>query len=501
MSRQIRRLGVVFVVLYAILFVKLNQVQVFDAAELTDRPENTRVLQRDFNKPRGDIISADGAVLATSDERRAALRYQRVYPDGELFAHVTGYYSFSLGATGVEREYNDALAGRTTALEFNQLSSFLTSESSEGDVLLTVRKDVQVAARDALAGQAGSVVALDPRDGSILAMYSNPSFDPNVLSDNDTSHANDAKGLYELVEGKPLLAHSFQERYFPGSTFKVVTATAGLSSGTVTPQEPAYPAVSGYKPPLTTKEIANFGGSTCGGTLFVVLAKSCNSAFAQMAVEQVGADDMIATAEAFGFNSKPPIDLPNPAESVFPEDFGAVVSRPDGKAPVNENAPALAQSGIGQNDVTATPLQMALVAAGIANEGEVMTPHVLGSVRARDGEVVESYEPSVWTVAADASVATTMHEAMVGVVTDGTAAVMQIPGVEVGAKTGTAQLGTEPATSHAWMIAFGGPPDGEPTVAVAVVVINVDGSSNATGGRVAGPVARAVLGSALGAGG
>lgn len=499
MSRQISRLGVVFVILYAVLFFKLNQVQVFDAAELTDRPENTRVLQRDFNRPRGDIISADGAVLATSEERRAALRYQRVYPDGELFAHVTGYYSFSLGATGVEREYNDALAGRTTALEFNQLSSFLTSESSEGDVLLTIRKDVQVAARDALAGQAGSVVALDPRDGSILAMYSNPSFDPNVLSDNDTSHANDAKGLYELVEGKPLLAHSFQERYFPGSTFKVVTATAGLADGSVTPEEPSYPSARAYKPPLTTKAISNFGGSTCGGTLFLILAQSCNSAFAQMAVEQVGAQDMTATAEAFGFNSEPPIDLPNPAESVFPEDFGAIVSRPEGRAPVNENAPALAQSAIGQNDVAATPLQMALVAAGIANDGDVMTPHVLGSVRARDGEIVQSYEPSVWTPAARASVATTMREAMVGVVTDGTAAVMQTPGFEVGAKTGTAQLGTEPATSHAWMIAFGGPPDGEPTVAVAVVVINVDGSSNATGGRVAGPVAKAVLDSALGA--
>lgn len=501
MNRQIRRLGVVFIVMYAVLFVKLNQVQVFQAAELTDRPENTRVLQRDFNEPRGDIISADGAVLATSKERRAALRFQRVYPDEGLFAHVTGYYSFSLGATGVEREYNDDLAGRTTALEFNQLGSFLTAESSEGDVLLTVRKEVQVSARDALAGQAGSVVALDPRDGSILAMYSNPTYDPNLLSDNDTERATAAKELYGLVDGNPLLAHTYQERYFPGSTYKVATATAGLVDGTVTRDKPVYPAVTEYKPPLTNRAISNFGGATCGGTLFVVLAKSCNSSFAQMAVEQIGADDMIATAEAFGFNSVPPLDLPNPAESVFPVDFGAVVSEPKGKAPVNENAPALAQSGIGQYDVAATPLQMALVTAGIANDGEVMTPHVLGSVRARDGKVVRSYAPSVWSTPASPEVAATMREAMIGVVTDGTATVMEIPGFDVGAKTGTAQLGTVPATSHAWMIAFGGPPGGEPTVAVAVTVINVDGSSNATGGRVAGPIARSVLASALGAGG
>ena len=302
-----------------------------------------------------------------------------------------------------------------------------------------------------------------------------------------------------LVEGKPLLAHTYRERYFPGSTFKVVTATAGLSSGTVTRDSPEYPSVTEYRPPLTTRAISNFGGNSCGGTLFVILARSCNSSFAQMAVEQVGADDMIDTAQAAGFNSVPPLDLPNPAESVFPDDFGKVVSNPAGKAPVNEDAPALAQSAIGQNDVAATPLQMALVAAGVANRGEIMTPHVLDAVRARDGEVVESYEAATWLRAAEPSVAATMREAMVGVVEDGTAQMMQIPGFEIGAKTGTAQLGTEPASSHAWMIAFGGPPGAEPTVAVAVVVTNVSGSSNATGGRVAGPVARDVLAAALGA--
>ncbi|MEZ5239079.1 MAG: penicillin-binding transpeptidase domain-containing protein [Microthrixaceae bacterium] len=342
----------------------------------------------------------------------------------------------------------------------NQLGSFLTAESSEGDVLLTVRKELQTVARDALGGQAGSVVALDPRDGSILAMYSNPSFDPNVLSDNDTERATAAKELYEAVDDKPLLAHTYRERYFPGSTFKVVTAMAGLADGTVTRDTPVYPVVTEYKPPLTTRAISNFGGSSCGGTLFVVLARSCNSSFAQMAVEQIGAEDMIATAEAVGFNSTPPLDLPNPADSTFPDDFGEVVSEPEGLAPVNEDAPALAQSAIGQNDVAATPLQMALVAAAVANGGDIMTPHVLSAVRARDGDVVTSYEPAVWLRAAEASVAATMREAMVGVVTDGTASVMQVPGFEVGAKTGTAQLGTERPTSHAWMIAFGGPPVG-----------------------------------------
>jgi peptidoglycan glycosyltransferase len=486
-------------VLYVALFVKLNQVQVFQAAELNDRPENTRALQRDFNEPRGAIVTDDGAILAVSEERRAALRYQRVYPEGDLFAHVTGYFSFSLGSTGVERTYNDDLAGRTPALELNQLSEFFSSESSEGDVVLTLRRDVQVAARDALGGRTGSVVVMDPRDGSVLAMYSNPTFDPNLISSNDTEQATAAKQLYELAPGKPLLAHSYRERYFPGSTFKVVTATAGLTTATVTPESPDYPVVTEYTPPLTSRPIRNFDGAECGGTLFTVLARSCNTSFAEMAAETVGADGMIAAAEAAGFNDAPPLDLPAPAESRYPTDFGKVVEEPEGSAPVVEDSPKLAQTGIGQNDVAATPLQMALVVAGVANDGEIMVPHVMKEVRARDGAVVERFETGGWRRSMDPSVAATLREAMVGVVTDGTASVMRTPGYEVGAKTGTAQLGTEPATSHGWMIAFAGPEGGEPTVAVAVVVNNLDGASSQTGGRVAGPVAKAVMDVALAA--
>lgn len=499
MNRQIRRLGAAMLVLYVALFVKLNQVQVFQAAELNDRPENTRALQRDFNEPRGAIVTDDGVILAVSEERRAALRYQRVYPEGDLFAHVTGYFSFSLGSTGVERTYNDDLAGRTPALELNQLSEFFSSESSEGDVVLTLRRDVQVAARDALGGRTGSVVVLDPRDGSVLAMYSNPTFDPNLISSNDTEEATAAKQLYELAPGKPLLAHSYRERYFPGSTFKVVTATAGLTTGTVTPESPDYPVVTEYTPPLTSRPIRNFDGAECGGTLFTVLARSCNTSFAEMAAETVGAEGMIAAAEAAGFNDAPPLDLPSPAESRYPTDFGKVVEEPEGSAPVVEDSPKLAQTGIGQNDVAATPLQMALVAAGVANDGEIMVPHVMNEVRARDGAVVERFEAGGWRRSMDPAVAATLREAMVGVVTDGTASVMQTPGYEVGAKTGTAQLGTDPATSHGWMIAFAGPEGGEPTVAVAVVVNNLDGASSQTGGRVAGPVAKAVMDVALGA--
>ncbi len=497
MSRQIRILGAVILVAYAALFVKLNQVQVFQAGAYNARPDNTRSLQRDFNQPRGAIVTADGEVAARSEERRDALRYQRVYPEKELLGQVTGYFSFTLGSTGVERTYNDQLSGRTPALELRQLKGLFSDVSSEGNVVLTVRKDVQQVARDQLEDRPGSVVALDPRTGAILALYSNPAIDPNLLSNNDTEQAAKAKRFLDAVPGKPLLVRSYQERYFPGSTFKVVTATGGLTSGTVTTAAPDYPVVTSYTPPLTTRAISNFGGAPCGGTLLVILARSCNSSFAQMAVEQLGPDPMIGAAESAGFNDVPPVDLPSAAESVYPTDFGSVVRRPEGQAPVYEDSPKLAQTAIGQNDVRSTPLQMALVAAGVANGGRIMTPHVMGEVQARDGEVVQRYEPTTWKESMSADVARTMRTAMVGVVQDGTAKVMAIPGVEVGAKTGTAQLGTQPPRSHGWMIAFGGPP-GEPSrVAVAVLVENLDGASEATGGSVAGPVARAVLEAAL----
>lgn len=499
MSRQIKVLGAVIMICYVAAFAKLNQLQVLNASEYNDRPENTRAQLRDFNRPRGDIVSADGVLLATSEERRAELRYQRVYPQAGLFAHITGYYSFRLGSTGVERTYNAELTGRTSSLQLRELSGFFSDPSSEGDVMLTVRSDVQTTARDALGDLEGSVVALDPRSGAILAMYSNPTYDPNLISTNDGQTASDVKTVLDASTEKPLLARSYQERFFPGSTFKVVTATAGLTSGEVTETEPVYPVVQSYTPPLTNRPIYNFDRSNCGGALFAILEQSCNSSFAQMAAEQLGADPMIEAAEAAGFNDTPPIDLTRPASSVYPTDFGDVVREPADKAPVYEDTPALAQTAIGQNDVAATPLQMALVAAGVANEGRIMVPHVMAEVQARDGDTVARFDERPWRDSMEPEVAEIMRRAMIGVVEQGTALGVRLPGYEVGAKTGTAQLGTTPPRSHAWMIAFAGPEGGEPTVAVAVMVQGVNGDDGQTGGRVAGPIAKAVLQSALGA--
>jgi penicillin-binding protein A len=483
MTRQIRALGVGLLLCFLVLFVQLNRLTVLEADALNDHPLNTRQILRDFNEPRGAVTTADGAVIAESEPSEGRFQYQRSYPLGDLFAHVTGYYSFTLGSSGVEKRYNDDLAGRTLDLQIQSFSDLFVDRERVGNLTLTLRRDLQEIAKEQLGQQEGSVVALDPRTGAILAMWSYPSYDPNQLADHDTTAAAAVQELLDSGTERPRRARTYQERYFPGSTFKVVTAAAGLASGQVTAGEPDYPTATEYVAPGTTRPLRNFGGSTCGGTLVEILRVSCNTAFAQMGVE-VGPEAMVATAQGFGFNEDVPIDLTDPAASVFPTDF-------------ERNLPALAQSAIGQNDVQATPLQMAMVAGAIANEGHVMVPHVLADIRDTDGNVVESYDPREWRRATDPGSAQILRTAMIDVAEQGTATGLQIDGMVVGGKTGTAQLGTDPPRSHAWIIGFAGPPDGPAEVAVAVLVEGQEGASEQTGGRVAAPIARAVMAAAL----
>lgn len=495
MNPQIRKLGGVLLACYLALFVQLNLVQVVKAPALNKRPDNTRVIERDVNRPRGDIVSADGQLLAHSVETPGRFRYQRVYPTGDLFAHVVGSYSFLFGADGVERQYGDELAGQTVSLRFGGFADPFQATPNVGDVHLTIDSKVQRAAASALRTQRGSVVAVDPRDGSILALWSNPTYDPTFSSSNDSGIARSFRQDLAENPDKPTLARAYRERFFPGSTFKVVTAAAGLESGTVTETDPAYPSARSYQPPLTTRSISNFGGSSCGGVLAEILAVSCNSAFAEMGAETIGPVAMIDTARRFGFGEKPPIDLPGAVSSVFPDDFGKRLRPGDdpGDADVYEDTPALAQAAIGQGNVSATPLQMALVAAAVANGGTIMRPHVLREIRDARGDVDSSYTPAVWRTAMSPTSAATLRAAMVGVVNGGTAQRLAIPGREVGGKTGTAQLGTNPPQSHAWIIGFAGAPGQTPSVAVAVIVEGQPGASEQTGGRVAAPIAKAVL--------
>jgi peptidoglycan glycosyltransferase len=510
-NRRIRHLGVAFIVLYTVLFVQLNRVQFVEAEDYKDHEGNIRPQLRAFGQERGDIVTADGVVAAFSVPVEAGeIDFRRDYPTDELYAHVVGFQSFNQGAFGLEREYNDQLAGARLDQQFESIKDLFVDRDTTGTVVMTLRDDVQRAAAAALGERKGSVVAVDPATGEVLALWTYPSFDPNRLSGLDGAAVNAA--YLELLNDPddPLLAKSFREVFFPGSTFKLVTAAAALDIAGVTMTNPVWPDTDRYEPVPAGSAIRNFGGSTCGGDLRLALQRSCNATFAEIGAEWLGPDALVRTAEKFGFNADPVIDLPDAAGSRFPTDYGAyiadfdayqpegAVELPNGDTPIHENSAILAQVAIGQNDVKATPLQMAMVAAAIANDGLMMKPHVVAEVRAADGSVYELVEPSNWRSSLSPFAAGQLQEAMVNVVENGTASAMRVDGLDVGGKTGTAQLGTSPASSHAWVVGFAGPPGQPAEIAVAVIVEAQPGASEQTGGAVAAPIARAVIEAAFG---
>ncbi len=497
MTRPIKHVVVVLLGCFTMLFVQLNRVQVYDAQALLDNPANTRTIQRDFERPRGRIITRDDVVVARSEPTPGRVfNAQRLYPEGNLYAHTAGYTSFTFGAEGVERAYNDALVGRTAAQELSGLTELLGGRNPIGDVRLTLRDDMQRVARAGLGERRGAVVALDPSNGEIYAMWSYPSFDPNRIAVNDGGPANEAWTELVNADGNPLRAKAYRDIFFPGSTFKVVTAAAGLENGVISTVAPEFEVTDRYLPPLTERPISNFGGNSCGGNLIEILVVSCNSAFAELGAELLGPAPLIESAERFGFNQTPPLDLPLPIPSQFPTDFGSRVSGPTDEIPagVFEDTPALAQSAIGQNNVSATPLQMALVAAAVANGGLMPVPHVMLAVEdSETGAQTSSFDDGTWLRAMSPETAAELTQAMIEVVNRGSAQAMAVSGLVVGAKTGTAQLGTDPPRSHAWIIGFAGRPNEPAELAVAVLVEGQEGSSEQTGGRVAAPIARALL--------
>ena len=478
MNKQIRRLGAGLLVLFCLLFLQLNRLQIVDAEKLANAPGNTRKAVKDFSRDRGVIQTADGVVLAQSVPVDDAFKRQRQYPEKDLFAHLTGYFSFTYGAEGLERTYNDELAGRTTRLR--NVRDILSDRVRTNNVTITATKKLQQVAAQALGNRKGAVVALDPTTGAILALWSFPSFDPNPLAGHQSAAVQSAWQALNTDPAKPLLPRAYRERYAPGSTFKVVTSAAVLEKHPDLAAKP-YPVLRELKLPQTTRTLKNFGGESCGGPLPQLLKVSCNTGFAQIGLD-MGAQSLIDQANAFGFGARPPLDLPAVARSVFTDtDF-------------KRNQPALAQSAIGQQDVAATPLQMALVAAGVGNGGTVMKPHLLAEIRDSEGNVVDQYRPEPWQRAMSAENAAALRDMMIGVVNGGTATRAAVPGVQVAAKTGTAQ--TVGDNSHAWLIAFA--PAEAPKVAVAVIVESQPGlGDNVTGGRIAAPIAKAVIQAAL----
>jgi peptidoglycan glycosyltransferase len=507
MNRQIRLLGIGLLGAYLVLFVQLNRLQVFGAEEYNEHPSNSRPLVADFGAPRGEIRAEDGTVLARSvDVEEGPFAREREYPQGELFAEVTGYFSFDAGATGLEDRFDAELRGERNELD-DTIRELLGGDSTTADVNLTMSVQLQQAAREALGDRRGSVVVLDAQSGAVEALWSWPSYDPNLLSGTDTALARRQRQTLLAAPGDPLLPKTIREIFFPGSTFKVVTAAAALEAGVVSLDVPVFPTVDSYTPPLTTNELSNFANGQCGGPLRDLVRRSCNAGFAQLAVELLGQDQLVDTAEAFGFNQVPPLELPDVVASVMPTDFGEELGRDVVVSPelvrqlgdridtvaLTDDMPSFAQSAIGQFEVKATPLQMALVAATIANDGVVPTPHLVDTVVDSEGAVVFEGDFTPWMRALRPDTAASVREAMVGVVETGTGQSVAVDGLHVGAKTGTAQIGASIESTHAWVIAFAGPNPDRPDIAVAVLVEADEAIGEQTGGRVAGPIAHDVI--------
>jgi peptidoglycan glycosyltransferase len=468
--------------MFGALLLNANWLQLVHAHALNAKSGNTRVLLRELSHHRGLIVAGD-ITVARSVPVNDRFKFLRQYPQGPEYAPITGYFSLLNGISGVERAENPILSGDDDRLFVRRLSDLLTGRTPRGGtVVLTVDPKAQDAAFKGLGTKVGAVVAIDPRTGAILALASTPSYDPNVFASHDTQAVARAATRLANNPADPLLDRAISQTYPPGSTFKVVTSAAALGSGKFQPTT-LIPAPRQLSLPLTTKKLSNFGNETCSPngrmTLQDALRISCNTAFGGLGL-RLGAPALARQADAFGFGSAPKIPL-QAATSVFPD---------------NLNLPQTAQSAIGQFDVRVTPLQMAMVAAGIANHGVVMKPYLVKELQGPDLSVLDQAQPQVLGRPMQAPVADQLTAMMVRVVQSGTGTAAQIPGVTVAGKTGTAQHGTGEAP-HAWFIAFA--PAENPVVAVAVLV--EDGGnlgSEATGGKVAAPIARSVIEAVLG---
>ncbi|MDQ3619222.1 MAG: penicillin-binding transpeptidase domain-containing protein [Actinomycetota bacterium] len=483
MHAQIRRVGVLLIVLMLLVFANLNYVQIFAAEGIAENPANYRALLAEAAIKRGTIVTADGVTLARSVETNQDLKYRRVYPEGELYGPITGYYNLINGTrAGIENAYNEQLLGDTGVLTMQDFEDrFLESGAQGDDVQLTIDSRLQELASSSLGQQNGAVIALDPNSGDVRAMWGFPSYDPNPLSSYNKKEALDYRATLEpRAPDSPLIGKVARRLYPPGSTFKVITTAAALESGDYQPDS-TFDDPDSIGLPLTDQRLTNFTKTSCQGggqiDLFTALEISCDTTFALIGLQIPG--ELKATAEDFGFNSPIPFDLTTDT-STFPD-------IPDDEEPLR------AYAGIGQGDVAATPLQMALVAAAVANGGQVPRPRIVKEVIDPRGGVVERYSPETIGRVMTSEHAEDVKDMMVAVVqsASGTGTAAQIPGVEVAGKTGTAQS-AEGAAPHAWFISFA--PANDPQIAVAILVEN-GGSvgSEATGGAIAAPIAKAII--------
>jgi peptidoglycan glycosyltransferase len=478
-NKELRRVSTLVLLMFLALFGSSTIIQVLQQDNLKADPRNVRVLYASFSVERGDIL-VNGEPIAESVPVDNEFKFQRQYPNGPLYASVTGYFTLNQGNTGLEGTLNDFLSGTANEQFLDQLTSIFTGQDPRGAAVeTTIDPVVQQAAWDALGDLTGAVVAIEPKTGRILAMVSKPTFDPNVLTGADTAQVIETYNALLDDPNDPLINRAIAgDLNPPGSTFKLVVTAAALESGEYTPDS-AFPNPPTLPLPGTNSVISNAEGGSCGGgataTIATALRLSCNIPFAQLGAA-LGYDAIAEQTELFGFGDDE-LSIPVGIEpSVYPE---------------VESEAQLMLSAFGQASVRVTPLQMAMVSAAIANGGELMRPTLVESIIAPDLSEIRSFEPEVYSTAMSSQTAATMTQMMVNGVANGAASNARISGVDVAGKTGTAENGEdEPYTL--WFTGFA--PANDPQVAVAVVIEDGGGrGQSGFGNLLAAPVAKKVM--------
>lgn len=471
MNGPIRKVSVLVMVMFLALMLNSTYAYVMRNDSLNNHPNNRRVRDAEFGTDRGDILVGNTAI-ASSVKVDGRYQYQRTYSHGSLYAPVTGFYSFLYGSSGLERSQNQDLAGTSSGQAIQRMLDQATGKAPVGaSVQTTLNMRAQQAAAKGLGNRPGAVVALNYKTGEVLAMVSSPSYDPNSLASHTLEDSTKAWNALNANPNQPMLNRAIKNHYQPGSTFKVVVAAAALENGYTSQSQLEAPL--SLRLPQSTAVMRNAG--SCGGTTVTLdqaLRVSCNTAFAQLGID-LGDDALRKQAEKFGFG-----------RTLLPE-LGAVAST----FPANPDPAQTAMCSIGQFEVAATPLQMAMVAGAVANNGVVMDPYIVSQVRGADLNVISTRRPKQLSRAMQAGNAQQLRTMMINVVDGGTGRNAKIAGVQVGGKTGTAVPDRKKAP-YAWFIAFAD----DPNVAVAVFVQDAGASnSEISGGRYAAPIAKSVI--------
>lgn len=478
MNRELKRVTIVALLMFLTLFVASTVIQYVQASNLAADPRNARTLYESYSVERGPIL-VGGEPIAYSEPSDDDYKFQRIYANGPLYAPITGFIPVNGEATGLEQSLNPVLSGQSESQFFDSLNRLISGQDPMGaSVEVAIDPVAQQAAWDALGDYTGAVIVTEPATGRILAMVTKPTYDPNALAVHSGTQVEETYQALVEDPGDPLFNRATGgDMNPPGSVFKLVMTAAALESGQFTPDS-TFPNPAEFTLPGTSSVVRNSSGGTCGGgsevTLATALRLSCNIPFAELAL-QLGDDAIRAQAEKFGFNSN--FTTPNPTEtSTYPGD-------PD--------EPQTALTGFGQGDVRATPLQMAMVSAAIANEGIVMNPDLVDSITAPDFRTIEEFSASEFGRAISAQTAQTMTEMMVDGVENGAASNARIDGVSVAGKTGTAENGEDDPYTL-WFTGFA--PADDPQYAITVLVEDGGGlGQEGFGNGVAAPVAKKVL--------